>query len=59
MKIEIPGYGPVDIKDLKADVKAAEKKGLVNQWSFTPETVQGLIDKVEELEKRLIRGGLM
>lgn len=51
MKIEIPGFGPVDIQELKDDVEAAKENGLTEKWAFTPETVQGLIDKVEELQR--------
>lgn len=46
--IEIEGV-ELDIEDLKADVEAAKEKGLSRQFAFTPETVEGLIDKIEFL----------
>ena len=50
----------VPLDELKKDVEAAKEKNLSNQWAFTPETVDGLIDALErsmkqnrELEERL------
>ena len=39
----------VPITDLIADVAAAKKKGLTDQWAFTPETVDGLLEKIQLL----------
>lgn len=38
----------VSLDELKADVESAKKKGLSNLWAFTPETVQALIDNIEQ-----------
>ena len=48
-EINIPGFGEVSIDELREDVKSAIDKGLSNKWAFTPETVQGLINKIDEL----------
>lgn len=39
------------LESLKEDCLAAKKKGLSHRFAFTPETVMGLIAKIEELEK--------
>ena len=42
----------VQISSIKADVKAAKKKGLTGNFAFCPETVEGLIEKLEECQKK-------
>lgn len=38
----------VSIDELKQDVQAAKTKGLSNKWAFTPETVETLLNQIEE-----------
>ena len=42
------------LESLKADCLVAKKKGLSHKFAFTPETVMGLIAKIEELEEERI-----
>jgi|GEM_PF-3930278 len=58
MKIEIPGYGPVELKDLRSD----HKDQVELMWSlcgvFPQQVICGLINKIEELqmENRTLQG---
>lgn len=42
--------GSLTLEELQADVNAAKQKGLSERWAFTPETVQCLIDKINQLQ---------
>ena len=54
IKIMLRG-NEVSLEELKADVKAAYEKGYTNdKFAFTAETVEKLIDKIEELVNELI-----
>lgn len=44
----------VSLDELKRDVIAAREKKLSHQWAFTPETVNALINKIEELSKEIL-----
>lgn len=50
MKIEIPEYGPVELKHLKVDVAKSNMSS--KDWSptYTGHLVHGLINKIEELQ---------
>ena len=43
--------GDISLVELQNDVDAAKAKGLTNQWAFTPETVQALINYIIENKK--------
>jgi hypothetical protein len=53
IKISIVG-NEVPLEDLEADVEAAKTKGYSGQFAFTPETVEGLIDKIYELGQEIL-----
>lgn len=44
----------VPLDELKRDVIAARERKLSHQWTFTPETVDALINKIEELSKEIL-----
>ena len=37
--------------ELRQDIEAGRKKGLSNAWAFTPETVEALLDTIDQLIK--------
>ncbi len=51
-KIMICG-SEVTVDELREDVKAARKRGLSQKWAFTPETVSGLLDAIEQLHEEV------
>jgi hypothetical protein len=50
--VQIAG-NEVFIDDLQKDVDAAIAKGLKGEFAFTPETVQGLLDKIVEAQCKI------
>ena len=45
--LSIAGH-TIELSELKNDVAAAKAKGLSGQFAFTPETVEALIENLEE-----------
>ena len=45
---------PVTLEELKSDVIAAKEKGYNDRFAFTIETVEGLIEKIEELGNEIL-----
>lgn len=43
----------VPFTELQTDIDAAKNKGLSNQFAFTPETVQALLDCIAQKESQL------
>lgn len=50
MLLEHPAHGPVTTDELRADIAAFKaKRAHYNDLGFTAETVQMLLDKIDEL----------
>lgn len=50
MEVMIEGI-KVPIQDLRADIRAAKEKGLSHCFAFTPETVEALLNLIDNLNK--------
>ena len=53
IKVTILGKS-VSINELRKDVIESKQRTASNQWAFTPEVVEALLNKIEELGKEIL-----